>query len=181
MPPFVTSCLFCLFVLFDCLFAHLSLKSFADSKKSFILKILFLYHWNERMEQLLGQIQEWMKSISWSKMRQNETRILASPLPSQADGSLAHWYTCTHSCLPQLAHNGCLDTEIHLADVYLHHLQEPQWVTLTESQAKKIQCLPPSGPILSPQQHTTPLRSKINLVARSHGNSSQREKLKILS
>lgn len=53
----------------------------------------------------------------------------------------------------------------------------PQWVTLTESRAKKIQCLPLSGPILSPQQQTTPLSSKINLVARSYGNTSRYEKL----
>lgn len=57
----------------------------------------------------------------------------------------------------------------------------PQWVTLTESQAKKIQCLPPSGPILSPQQQTASLRSKLNLVARSYGNTSQYEKLDCLS
>jgi len=71
------------------LFAHLSFKSFTDSKKNFILMILLSYHSNECLRQLLGQIQGRMKSIFQSKIRQNETRNLTCPLPSHTDGYLA--------------------------------------------------------------------------------------------
>lgn len=84
--------------LFFFFFAHLSFKSFTDSKKNFMLKILLSYYWNECLRQLLGEIQGNMKSIFQPKIRQNETRILACRLPSHIDGYLAHWYTCTHGC-----------------------------------------------------------------------------------
>lgn len=105
-------------------FAYLSFKSLTDSKKNFIWNIHLSYHWKECPRQLLDQIQWHIKRIFQSKLRQKEIRIIVCPLPCHADGYLAHWYMFIHSCLPQFAHNGCLDTKIHLADVYSHHLQD---------------------------------------------------------
>lgn len=144
-----------------------------DNKKNFIWKILLSHHWKECPRQLLDWIQQHIKRIFQSK--QKKISIIVCPLPHHADGYLAHWYMFTHGCLSQFAHNGCLDTKIHLADVYLHHLQDPSELPWLKVKPKRFSVCPFRVPfcLLSSKL----LHSKINLVARSYGNSSRYEKL----